>query len=169
MSMPPPPEYGAQQPGYAAPRKGYAPNGQEYAVWPMRVVAYLIDYVIPVLIMIPGIALGINWSSAAGEPNGGLGVIYWFFWLIAMVFVLWNVGYRQSKTGKSIGKSVMKLTTVDAQTGQYKGFWWLLLRQFLLGIDFAICYIGVLWPLWDDNRQCLVSDKATSTVVLKDN
>lgn len=41
------------------------------------------------------------------------------------------------------------------------------LRQILLMVDFAICYIGVLWPLWDQKKQCLLSDKVASAIVIK--
>lgn len=187
-NVPPPPMPAPPPgPGYGqVPAKGYAPNGQEYAPWILRVGSYIIDYIIPGLIMIPGYLLGFKPASidnagcvsyddagnclvfGATTSGASLTIWYWLFLLLAIAFQLWNIGYRQSKTGKSIGKSVFKLTAVDANTGQYKGFWWLILRQILLGIDFMICYVGVLWPLWDDKRQCLISDKASSTVVLKD-
>ena len=51
-------------------------------------------------------------------------------------------------------------------TGEPLGFGVNLLRQILLAVDFWICYIGVLWPLWDSKHQCLISDKATGAVVL---
>lgn len=183
---PPPPPVPGVPTGPLTP-KGYAADGREYAPWISRVGAYLIDYIIPALIMIPGIIFGINWNSFSNSTSvctqmtdgvctqyslssGGfpLNPIYFIFLLLVVAFSIWNRGWRQHKTGKSIGKSVLKLTAVDANTGEYKGFWWLILRQILLGVDFYICYLGVLWPLWDNKRQCLVSDKACSTVVFKD-
>ncbi len=165
--------------------RGFAPNGQQYAPWHLRVVAYIIDGIPPIIFFLP-LLFGINWGAlnsgttttlsngttitTMNEPPFNAFFWVWYFvgFLLVLAWLFWNTCYRQSKTGKSIGKSAMKITTVDSNTGQYKGFWWLFLRQWLLGFDFAICYVGVLWPLWDDRRQCLISDKATSAVVLKD-
>ena len=60
-------------------------------------------------------------------------------------------------------------TLVDeARRGEELGFGTAFGRLLLLWLDFAICYIGVLWPIWDKDRQCLLSDKLTKAVVYKD-
>ena len=76
--------------------------------------------------------------------------------------------YREGTTGKSIGKQITGYTTLKEDTGEPLGFGMGFVRLLLLWVDFAICYIGVLWPLWDAKRQCLLSDKVTGAVVYKD-
>ena len=82
--------------------------------------------------------------------------------------MIWNKAYREGTTGKSIGKQITGYTTLKEETGEPLGFGMGFVRLLLLWVDFAICYIGVLWPLWDAKRQCLLSDKVTGAVVYKD-
>jgi uncharacterized RDD family membrane protein YckC len=77
--------------------------------------------------------------------------------------LLWNFCYRQGKTGQSIGKSVLKFKVISEKTWQPIGFWLSFLRQIAHYVDQFICYIGYLFPLWDDKRQTL-ADKIMSTV-----
>ena len=39
-------------------------------------------------------------------------------------------------------------------------------RYFLHIVDSLACYIGYLWPLWDEKRQTF-SDKIVSSVVVR--
>jgi uncharacterized RDD family membrane protein YckC len=90
-------------------------------------------------------------------------VVQLIAFLPGAVYFFWNFGYRQGKTGSSIGKSVLKFKVVSESTWQPIGFWLSIVRQFAHYIDQLICYIGYLWPLWDDKRQTL-ADKIMSTV-----
>lgn len=173
---PPPPPMPPQgpPPGYApGPMPGVSPSGQLYASWIQRVGAYLIDILPAVVLMSIGAALGlpdtsVDPTTGTLDSIGSFKPIYWVFWLVSMVYLFWNKGYREGTTGKSIGKTALGLTTIHEATGKPIGFGMAVLRYLLLGIDFLICYVGVLWPAWDAKRQCLVSDKATTAVVLKD-
>ena len=91
-----------------------------------------------------------------------------FYVLIALAagFTLWNKGFREGRTGKSVGKQLLGFTTLSQATGKPLGVVRATLRCVLLVVDFALCYLGVLWPLWDDKRQCLVSDKVTGSIVV---
>ena len=80
----------------------------------------------------------------------------------------WNKGYREGKTGKSIGKQILNYTTYDEASHLPIGAKAGCIRVVLLWVDFAICYIGVLWPLWDVKKQTFLSDRFTSAIVLKD-
>ena len=84
----------------------------------------------------------------------------------AGVYFLWNFCYRQGKTGKSIGKSVMKFRVVREYTWQPIGFWLSFVRQLAHHID-QVAYVGYLLPLWDDKRQT-IADKIMKTVCLPD-
>ena len=169
---PPPPAYGQ------APVPGVSPNGKLYASWAYRVLAFVIDMVVPWILGLIGYLLGGPTTEVVTRSYGGyeytvtestgFGLIYYIMWLIGLAFYFWNKGYREGTTGKSLGKQLTGYTTVKEDTGEVLGFGMGALRAALLWVDFAICYIGVLWPLWDQKRQTLVSDKATGAVVYKD-
>lgn len=82
------------------------------------------------------------------------------------VYFLWNFCYRQGKSGRSIGKSVMKFRVVREHTWEPIGFWMSLARQLAHNID-RIAYVGYLLPLWDEKRQT-IADKIVKTVCLPD-
>lgn len=176
--FPPPPQGG---PGYPPPP---APGGalpkEAYTPWLTRVFAWLIDS-IPIFIV-----YGIGWlllvgtretacitdsseydlgefcatgASTLGQLSMGLA------WVIVLAYVVWNYGYRQGTTGSSIGKSIMKFKVVSEKTGQPIGFGMSVVRQIAHIVDGIICYIGYLFPLWDQKRQTL-ADKIMTTVCL---
>lgn len=148
--------------------------GGNYAGWFLRVVAYIID-VIPAAIL-----SGIGYLLAGPQTETttvsgvevttttGLGLVYWLFWGLGVLWIVYNKGYLEGTTTQSIGKKVLGMHTVGQMTGQPIGFATAFGRLLLLWLDFAICYVGVLWPIWDQNKQCLISDKATKAVVYKD-
>jgi uncharacterized RDD family membrane protein YckC len=144
------------------------------------VFAFLIDY-IPVAI-IEGIGFGLllgtretvcltdtseydlgefcaTGASTLGQVSIGIA------WILSIVYIIWNYGYRQGTTGSSIGKSIMKFKVVSEKTGQPIGFGMSIVRQLAHIIDGAICYIGYLFPLWDAKRQT-IADKIMSTICL---
>jgi uncharacterized RDD family membrane protein YckC len=144
------------------------------------VFAFLIDY-IPVAI-IEGIGFGLllgtretacltdtseydlgeycaTGASTLGQMSIGIA------WILSIVYIIWNYGYRQGTTGSSIGKSIMKFKVVSEKTGQPIGFGMSIVRQLAHIIDGAICYIGYLFPLWDAKRQT-IADKIMSTICL---
>jgi uncharacterized RDD family membrane protein YckC len=180
---PPPPPGGYGQ----VPAPGIAPNGKEYAPWIWRVLSFGIDYV-PVVVIVgigylfaailtttsevvrEGSVGGTAYSyTTVDSSTSAFGILLIFLcWAIALAYWFWNKGYREGTTGKSIGKSVTGYTTVNEETGEPLGAGMGIVRVLLLYVDFAICYIGVLWPLWDPKRQALLSDKVTKAVVYKD-
>ena len=189
---PPPPGGGYQAPpqsaaGYSqvpgAPPSGALPK-EAYTPWLTRVFAYLIDY-IPYAII-----LGIGWglllgtretacitdtseydlgefcdtgASTIGQVSIGLAVI------VALAYVVWNLGYRQGTTGSSIGKSIMKFKIVSEKTGQPIGFGMSIVRELIYLVAAFACgilwLVAVLFPLWDPKRQTL-ADKIVSTIAL---
>jgi uncharacterized RDD family membrane protein YckC len=52
---------------------------------------------------------------------------------------------------------------ISEKTWQPIGFWLSFVRQIAHYVDQFICYIGYLFPLWDDKRQT-IADKLMSTV-----
>lgn len=189
---PPPPQGGYAPPppgaGYAAPPPGQpVPQLPQsaYTSWFTRVVAWLIDY-IPAYIIL-GIGAGILAATqetacitdsseyslgeycASGASTTGQAALV-ISGVIALVFVIWNLGYRQGTTGSSIGKSIMKFKVVSEKTGQPIGFGLSFVREVLYLLASYLCFgivwlVAVLFPLWDSKRQSL-ADKIMTTVCL---
>jgi uncharacterized RDD family membrane protein YckC len=190
----PPPPAGSGYPppasGYPPPGPGYPPPGgglgalptDQYTSWLSRVGAYIIDAIIPAVISLIGVGIAVPMgliSSCATESDsygsygttttctgasGGAIFVIFLFSLLGLAFGIWNYGYRQGKTGSSIGKSVLKFKVVSEATGQPIGFGMSIVRQIAHILD-GFCYIGYLWPLWDPKRQTF-ADKIMSTVCL---
>lgn len=168
----PPPPSGAYNPPpqWVLPKESYTP-------WFTRVLAFLIDWVpIWLVFLVPMIGLLVTDGADCFDAMYGSGRDYcttsssdlWLAvqvigFLPAMAYFLWNFCYRQGKTGQSIGKSVMKFKVISEKTWQPIGFWLSLVRQIAHYVDQLICYIGYLFPLWDDKRQT-IADKLMSTV-----
>lgn len=176
----PPPGYPGGYPGgYYAPAPAGALPKDAYTPWFTRVLAYLVDSV-PVALLV-GVGQAVMFGTANNEcitdttdgfnavctsqPTGMGLVVSVVLSLIAAIFAIWNIGYRQGTTGSSIGKSVMKFKVVSEKTGQPIGFGMSIVRQIAHIIDTLICYIGYLFPLWDAKRQT-IADKIMSTVCL---
>jgi uncharacterized RDD family membrane protein YckC len=193
---PPPPSVGGYPPpppgagGYAPPppaRTGGLPQ-DAYTPWLTRVLAYVIDSILPGIIVGIGAALLLGTRECVELGDTELGDIFGESYvsgvsgevcgastigqtsiavasLLAVAFGIWNFGYRQGTTGQSIGKSIMKFRVVSENTGQPIGFGMSIVRQLAHIVDGAICYIGYLFPLWDAKRQT-IADKIMSTVCL---
>lgn len=86
----------------------------------------------------------------------------------ALAGIGWSVYNRwmqQGTTGQSLGKRITKIKLVGESTGQPIGAGMAFLRDLAHFVDGIICYVGYLWPLWDDKSQTL-SDKIIGTVVI---
>jgi uncharacterized RDD family membrane protein YckC len=83
--------------------------------------------------------------------------------LIILAIVVYNRWYLGGK-GQSFGKKQVGLVLVAESTGQPIGTGKAFLRDLAHILDSIICYIGWLFPLWDQKRQT-IADKVMSTVV----
>lgn len=175
---PPPGAYGQ------IPQPGTTSTGEEYVPWSGRVFAYLIDAAPAIVIVLianlihsitktsttevvaqvggEDITAEVTQASATGTLTQVIAT------LVILLYWFWNKGYREGKTGKSIGKQALSYSTLSETTGKPIGPKAGCIRVLLLWVDFAICYIGVLWPLWDVKNQTLLSDRFTGAIVLKD-
>lgn len=176
----PPPPYGqqpyGQQPQYGVPQYPQDPYGQAYASpppnpyvhWGLRVAAYLLNYVL----LLPGYILGAVGEAMADDPtlttdtqNVGLALAL-VGYLGVIAFWIWNEIVRQGRTGSSLGKQWVGIAVVSEQTGTPIGGWRTLGRALLHILDALSCFLGYLWPLWDDKRQTF-ADKIMKTIVVK--
>ncbi len=175
------------QPPYGQPQYGQQPYGQPpygggygygapvapLADWGPRAGAYLIDSLIssvPVLIGY-GVFLANIVSRADNpypddNPQAYAIVILLLGLAISLGLGLWNRVFRQGRTGQSVGKSVLHLKLVDATYFQPVGAGKAFLREFLSGLFNNACFLNLLWPLWDDQKQTW-HDKVMTTYVIK--
>jgi uncharacterized RDD family membrane protein YckC len=166
---PPPPaptygQYGAPE-SYSGPpsppsSQYAAAPGAPYATWITRVGGYFLDGLIigvPALIIIfIGLAIG----HGVGQALAVLGYI------AAIGFGIWNVVFRQGATGQTIGKQIIGIKLIRELDGQPVGAGMSFIRSLAHIVDSIACYVGWLWPLWDDKKQTF-ADKLCSTVVVK--
>ena len=97
--------------------------------------------------------------------SDALGVFFLVVGYIAqIVFLFWNL-VRQGKTGQTIGKGVLNIRLVRLDGINPPGVGLSIGRAFLHIVDALPCYLGFLWPLWDDKRQTF-ADKILNTVVV---
>jgi uncharacterized RDD family membrane protein YckC len=153
--------YGQPPTGYQAGPVmggGYAYGAPPYASWITRVGAYLVD-ALPSWVLI-----GIG---AALLGHGGAGAVIGFiFYLASLGGVGYNRWYRAGTTGQSLGKSATNVRLINEQTGRPIGGGMAFVRDLCHFVDAIICYVGFLFPLWDDKRQTL-ADKIMTTVVVR--
>lgn len=171
-SAPPPNPYGGQ------PATGPAFVFGGYASWISRVVAYLIDGFLGALAGFPIwigygmlIANATTTTDAQGVDHvhfhsaGGSTILILIGAVTSLAFFVWNWCIRQGRTGATVGKSLLAIRVVHADMlpiGAGLSF-----LRYLLNIVNAIpCYLGYLWPIWDDKKQTF-ADKIMSTYVIK--
>ena len=145
--------YGAQP--YGAYGYGAQATGN-LATWPVRVGAYLID------VIIYGVPYGIG-STLSQNGSTGIALV---FYLIALGILGYNRWVQQGQTGQSWGKKALGLKLIDADTGQNVGVLKAFLRDLTHILDGLPCYLGYLWPLWDEKKQTF-ADKINHTYVVK--
>lgn len=169
---PPPPAYGQQgqqgQQGYGAAPAYTGPYEQNQvgtlAQWPQRALGWVIDFIalnIPAYILY---AIG----APRVDPNTGLAtapnIFYYLGFLYSLGFVyIYNRWYRGGTTGQTIGRGVAGVKVVKESNGEVLGMGMAFVRDLAHIVDSLICYIGWLFPLWDQKRQTL-ADKIMSTV-----
>jgi uncharacterized RDD family membrane protein YckC len=147
---------------------------ESYGSWGQRVAAYLIDFAAYFVIIIVGYVLVIAGTAASSSSSRAgidaltaVGLIIWIVGGIGfLAFSIWNRCIRTGRTGVSIGKERLGLKLVSEETGQPIGGVMAFVRDLAHVVDAVICYIGYLFPLWDDKRQTL-ADKIVKTVVVK--
>ena len=171
----PPPGAGyGQQPPY-----GYDPYAQpvaSYASWGKRVGGTVIDGLIiglvPMILYIIGFSqfktvctqASSYQENCVAHANGGGSVFILLGGLLALGLSLWQI-YLEGTTGQSTGKKAVGIRLARGDNGQNLGFGLALVRKLCHILDSLACYVGYLWPLWDDMRQTF-ADKIMTTVVV---
>jgi len=122
-----------------------------YASWIRRVGAYLIDYVLLLIVgAIAGVIAGVIDTSCATGSCGGWSalarIMHAVLYLAPLTFLIWNEGSRQGATGSSLGKSALKFKVVSERNGEPIGFGSSFARYFAHFVDAIIFGIGYLLP-----------------------
>jgi uncharacterized RDD family membrane protein YckC len=131
------------------------------ATYGQRVGGFLID------IGIPGGLLAVVLIAALATRDVLLiGVVYPAAAAVGLVFLLWNSGYRQGRSGQSLGKIALGTRLVGARTGEPVGFARAVGRQVAHLLDGLTLGLGYVWPLWDEQRQTF-ADKVCGTLVVQ--
>jgi uncharacterized RDD family membrane protein YckC len=160
---------------------GYdAPDRVTYASWGRRVLGYLFDSLVGTLVSIPLFlgywqlldsieyetdAFGNQTVSSTTDASSATIAMLVIGGVISLAFNVYNMVIRQGRTGYSLGKTVVGIRLVKISTGQPMGAGMCFVRQLAHYVDSLVCYLGWLWPLWDNRNQTL-ADKIMSTVVI---
>lgn len=163
-----------------------APNGK-------RIVAYIIDSIIPYLyaiialatICVLGYQAGYNsGSSDIMDPFGmygfddgsfgsgisdnvSIGLISALLIMSFLYLVYLAVQIYFYTKSKTIGKAIMGLQVVSSKNGEPVGVWWMLLREWIAKpVSSAIIYIGYIWVFIDDKKRAW-HDKICDTYVVE--
>lgn len=119
-----------------------------YAPWRRRVLAFLIDAVIAIIV---GVVFRSVFRTPDAAPYGEL---------VATALLQW----MQSRTGATFGKRVVGLRLVDLKDGTAPTFATCICRWLLHLLD-AILFIGFLAPIVTARKQTL-ADMIAKTVVI---
>ncbi|MFJ7527134.1 RDD family protein [Streptomyces griseus] len=155
--------YGAypQQPGHAGQQPGYGGGMPQLAHWGLRAGGLIIDGLV---VGVPYLILG-GIGGAMGDSGGAIIALLGFVALIGLV--IWQL-YQEGTTGQTIGKKAVGIRLLREADGRPLGFGMAFVRRLAHFLDSIACYIGWLWPLWDEKKQTF-ADKVCSSVVVKAN
>jgi uncharacterized RDD family membrane protein YckC len=143
VTTPPPPP-----PGSGPPSGRYA--GSPFASWGRRVLGYLIDIVI-LVVVIELVRLAVGGFIAE---------------VVVYVLGLALLGWMNGASGRTPGKRVVGIRVVRDADGRVLGGGLGLVRALCHFLDTVSCLLGWLWPLWDSKNQTF-ADKILATVVIR--
>jgi uncharacterized RDD family membrane protein YckC len=152
------PPYGQQPAAYGQQGYGSGYGQSQYASWGARLGARFLDG------LIVGIPVGIVFGIIAAITKS-TGAIY-VFYLLDFLSLALVLGLQEGSSGQTLGKRILGIKVVDAQTGQPIGAGAGIGRQLCHStIDGFLCLLGFFWPLWDDKSQTF-GDKIAKTIVV---
>lgn len=188
---PPPGSPAFEPPPLGAPPPGF-PGSESHqpvrlAGFGSRLVAYIVDGIAFTLLMaLVATPLGL-WVSSSYETvvepcdsgtgfcenptdeSVGIILIAAAIYLV-LLFIAWLIYWvlPTGRSGRTLGKRLVGLQVVDADSGQPPGFWRAFVRYLIFGLlnGSGIGLIGVLWILFDDRNQAW-HDKVASSVVIR--
>lgn len=129
----------------------------------LRAAAFLVDYILTLLILGVAISLAVIFKSAF--PT----IANWIInlgYVAAIGFVIWNWGYLNVRDGQRIGQRLVGVKTICAD-GSVLGYRTIVLRH-LLGYPLSLLCVGLgfLWIILD-SKQRGWHDKLAGTLIVK--
>ncbi|MFE3939575.1 RDD family protein, partial [Streptomyces goshikiensis] len=106
-------------------------------------------------------------SSGSGSSDASAGLS-----ILSLITLLYAIGmgffqlYKEGSTGQTIGKKALGISVLREADGRTLGFGFAFVRKLAHFLDSIACYLGFLWPLWDQKKQTF-ADKVCNTVVIK--
>jgi uncharacterized RDD family membrane protein YckC len=175
---PPPPGYQPPAPPPAYHPPTYAPTTQayQYAGFWSRVAARLVDWLVSLPFVIPGVAVliasltqteenlrGDTEFTDTGEALFGVGMLLLFVgWLIFLIIWMRKLGRGQSWGQKAVGISLL-----GKDDGRPIGAWSAFARYLIsITISMLVFGLGYWWMIWDKDNQTW-QDKIMNTVVVE--
>lgn len=142
---------------------GYGPQAgfAMLATYGQRVAGFLIDVGLP-----SGVFATVLLAALHTRDWTVVMVVHPLATVAMLALLVWNCGWRQGRTGQSIGKQVFGLRLVATATGQPVGFGRAIGRLFAHLLDGLPLCLGYVWPLWDEQHQTF-ADKVCSTLVVQ--
>jgi uncharacterized RDD family membrane protein YckC len=122
----------------------------ETAGFPERLVAYIIDLII---LVIPFIIISLLLPTV-------------LYIIVALVIGVGYFVYFWTSSGQTIGKMVMGLKVVSAESGELLDPGTAVLRYVGYIVSSIPMYLGFFWVLWDPNKEGW-HDKIAKTRVIK--
>ncbi len=122
-----------------------------------RLLAHIIDPIVATILysILSSIFVGIF-----GHGGGGIAII--IVTIGYAVFFCWFLS-----KGMTLGKWLFREKVVEKLTGNYPGFWRMVLRETLgKGISAIVFCLGFFWAMWDKDNQAW-HDKIAGTVVVR--
>lgn len=153
--------------GFGVPVTGGPPTAtRSYAGWWQRVGATILDGLIAIPFLIPGMVVllagptevkfrndGFDGAGLYEEPTTGTVGLAVLVYLAGFVAYLIFYCRRVSRVGSSLGMSATGYRIIDANTGGNISMGKSIGRWFARYLSALPCYLGYLWPLWDaENR-----------------
>jgi uncharacterized RDD family membrane protein YckC len=153
------PQEAAQREAAEAPPEEHRP----YASWGRRAVAYLLDTLIVVAMLV---AIGAT-AFAVGAVDETVGLVVFLIALVALIGVpIFYYTYFVGKSGQTWARRLLDIRVQHVRTGEPIGYG-PALGRYLIQVAFGIFYLPLLvdylWPLWDRRNQTL-HDKVASSV-----
>lgn len=143
------------------------------APWGKRVGASLVDQFLVLVPNLLGILLWVGSFEAVGTDRlgrvvagptvaGNVGLVVCS--AVGFGLQVWNRWVRQGRTGRSIGKQLVRIALVSELSRRPVGVVASFARDAVHTLD-QLAFLGYLWPLWDAKRQTF-ADKIVRTVVV---
>ena len=111
-------------------------------------------------------AFGDNQTTGSSVSFSLTGIPFAVYLVFTIGWFVYNWIIRQGSTGQTMGKKSLGIAVLGADTRQPVGGGLTFVRQLAHILDAMPCFIGYLWPIWDDQKRTF-ADMVMSTRVVK--